>query len=220
MVLSMAPRSQAAQAGPTDVPVAVSFFAPFVIPKTIQDTYRLKEYVCSEEFAELRSAAGDPAAVDAIFARALTISWDNSGEALYLSLVATMEHRRVDITLPIVGLALPIPLTGEFEDEFSDRVQALPARLYDDSPRTPYGDRDKLQHFFGSAFLVLVTESEEGADEEGNFVERGESRYVIGEIVDTRDIRANRQGQRFGRALLAGESVRPSDFLRSAQVQP
>lgn len=206
--------------GPQDLREAAGIFAPLFFPKVIQDTYRLKEYVCSEEFAALRSAQGDLAAVDAIFERALSLSWGNRGEALFLAMVATLDHRRVDFTLPLIGFVLPVPLTGEFEEEFRERLQALPARLYTDSPRTQHGDRDKLQHFFGSAFLVLLTESEGGADEIGYLVERGESRYVPGESIDLRDVRANRQGQRFGRALLDGEEQRPSAFLRLPEAGP
>jgi hypothetical protein len=202
------------------LPEALKFLAPLILIKVTQDTYRLKEYMCGEDFAAIRADNGDRAAVDAIYARALDLSWGNTGEALLLSMVATMDHRRVEITLPVVGLVIPIPLTGEFEDEFSERVKALPTLLYDDSPRSVGGDRDKLQHFFGSAFLVVATESEGGADELGQFVERGESRYVEGETVDQRDIRANQQGQRFGRAVLSGNEAKPSEFLRSLEAEP
>lgn len=207
-------------AGMPDLPEAVRFFAPFVFPKVMQDTYSIKEYVCGEEFAALRAARGDRAAVDALYTEALALSWGNEGEALFLCLMATMDHRRVEVTIPLVGIPLPIPLTGEFEEEFSRRRNALPTRLYEDSPRGAAGDRDKLQHFFGSAYLVLVSESESGADDVGYFVERGESRLVPGESIDLRDIRANRQGQRFGRALLSGLDVMPSAFLRVGESEP
>jgi hypothetical protein len=203
-----------------DVPEAVRFFAPWFLPKVMQDTYGIKEYLCSDEFALLRRERGDPAAVDALYAQALQLSWGNSGEALFLCLMATMEHRRVEVTLPVIGLVIPVPLTGEFEDEFARRLPAIPSAIYADSPRTADGDRDKLQHFFASAFLVVATESAEGVDAMGYFVERGESRYVAGERVDLRDIRANRQGQRFGAAVLAGLDARPSEYLRSEEVTP
>jgi hypothetical protein len=203
-----------------DVPAAVRFFAPFFFPKVIQDTFRIKEYVCGDEFAALRTAEGDGAAVDALYAEALDLSWGNTGEALLLCLVATMDHRRVELTLPLAGIVIPVPLTGEFEEEFVQRRNALPVRLYADSPRTVAGDRDKLQHFFGSAYLVVLSESESGADAVGYFVERGESRFVPGETIDARDIRANRQGQRFGRAILTGLTARPTEFLRVEEVHP
>ena len=195
---------------------AVRFFAPLFPPKIIQDAAQLRAFVAGPEFDSLRSVRGDRAAVDTLYAEALRLSWKNTAEALLISMLATIEHRRLEFRLPLIGLILPLPLTTEFQEEFDARVESLPGRLYADSPRTPHGDRDKLQHFFGSAFLAYILESEDRADDVGHFVESGESRFVPGETVDDRDIRTNRQGQRFARALLAGQDVRPTAFLLPA----
>lgn len=202
----------------SDVPEAVSFFAAFIFPKILQDEYQLRQYIKSEEFSSFRASYGDVHSVDAIFDEALRLSWGNVYEALFISLLATMEHRRVDVRIPVIGVVVPLPLTSEFEDEFEDRVKYLPTKLYPDSPPTEYGDKDKLQHFFGSALATYVSESTESADALGNFIESKESAYVPGEVVDTRDIRTNRQGQAFAFALFSNKQVRPSMFiLRSWQ---
>ncbi len=198
---------------------AVRFFAPLFLPKTFQDLTRLKEFVTGSDFLRYRRANGDRAAVDTLYRRALRLSWDNTAEALWISLMATMEHRWVDVRIPLIGLIIPFPLTSEFGDEFAARVKALPSKLYDDSPRTPFGDKDKLQHFFGSAFLAYVMESGNAVDRLGELIEWGESRFVPGEEEDLRDMRANRQGQEFARALLAGLAVKPSDFMTTTAVQ-
>lgn len=191
----------------------VRFFAPLVIPKTLQDAARLREFICGGEVAAVRSARGDPAAVDTIFGRALVLSLGNHAEALLLSTLLTMDHRRVTFDVPLAGPLLVLPLTSEFEEEFAERVAALPRLLYEDSPRSGAGDRDKLQHFFGSAFLTYVLESDVQADVVGRMVERGEDRFVPGERADPRDLRANRQGQRFALSLLRGAAAPPSAFL-------
>lgn len=196
-----------------EYPVAVSFFAPFFFPKVLQDEYRLKEYLCSDEFSSLRRSKGDLDAVDALFEKAMSLSWGNTYEALLLLFVCTMEHRTVGVNMPVVGPLLWFPLTSEFPDEFRRRVKALPSRLYSDTPRDAFGDRDKLQHFFGSAFLTYTFESEGVAERFGNFVEWGEDKFVVEGALDTRDIRANRQGQKFGTSLLNGEVVSPSAFF-------
>ena len=205
---------------PGNVPEAISFFAPLVIPKTLQDAYQLKDYVCSDEFAVFRRRHGDVISVDAIFHEAMRLSWNNVYEALLISLLVSLEHRRVEFRVPLIGLVIPLPLTPEFEDEFNRRVECLPSKLFPDSPRTPFGDKDKLQHFFGSAFVTYVAESGEGADRLGTFVELGESRYVVGEVIDTRDIRTNRNGQQFGLALLADKQTRPSEFILPVWQKP
>ncbi|MFN0158156.1 MAG: hypothetical protein ACKVRP_08820 [Bacteroidota bacterium] len=197
-------------------PAAISFFAPFFIPKILQDVYQHREYILSDEFREFRRTYGDIHAVDALYHRALELTWGNTHEALFVCLLNSIEHRRVDFRLPLIGLVIPVPLTYEFEDEFNERVHALPNRLYADTPKGTFGDVDKLQHFFGSAFVTAMSESEEAADNMGHFVEMGESRYVPGEVIDERDIRSNRQGQRFGLAVLAGEDVMPSRYITGA----
>lgn len=197
-----------------DVPDLVSFFAPLVLPKVVQDTYRLKEFVRSPEFAEFRSTYGDVYAVDAIFDAAMRFSWNNTYEALFITLTATMDHRRFGVRVPLLGSLLWVPLTSEFEEEFQQRVKALPRLLYHDSPKG--GDRDKLQHFFGSALLAFLFESREAADRVGEFIEWGEDRIIVDGVLDERDFRANRQGQEFGMALLEDREVMPSMFLRVA----
>lgn len=197
----------------------LGFFAPFFPPKLVQDDYLLKEYIRSEEFAHLRAYDGDLAAVDAIFGEARRLCWGNLYEALFISLLATMDHRRFGVKLPVVGPLLWVPLTGEFPDEFEARIAALPRRLYNDSPRAGAGDRDKLQHFFGSAFLTYAFESRAAAERVGQFIEWGEDKIIVDGALDERDMRANRQGQEFGLRLLDEASVRPSAFLRSVVVQ-
>jgi hypothetical protein len=195
-----------------DFPAAVSFLSTLLFPiKIVQDEARLRDFVVSEQFARARRALGDRRAVDVLFRRALELSWNNTGEALAISMLATLEHRTLGIKLPLIGPLLWIPLTGEFEDEFRERVACLPERLYADTP--PEGDRDKLQHFFGSAFLTVLSESADASDALGVFVEVEEEVFVVGGSRDERDIRANRQGQRFALALMNDRETLPSPYL-------
>lgn len=203
----------------SSIRVAVRFFAPFVFPKIIQDGCRLKEFIVSDELAEIRRQRGDASAVDAIFDRAVDLSWGNHYEALLIAFVATMDHRRFGMKLPLFGPLLWAPLTSEFPDEFQQRLQSLPSRIYSDTP--PAGDRDKLQHFFGAAFLTYTFESPEVAERFGTFVELGEDAFIVDGALDERDFRANIQGGQFGLRLLEDESARPSMFLNPARtVQP
>jgi hypothetical protein len=192
----------------------VTVLGPVLFPKFIGDAWRLKEFIRSEEFSGVRADAGDPGAVDAIFSRARELSWGNIYEALFISAVATFDHRRVGVDLPLLGPLLWFPLTSEFEDDFQSRIQALPTRLYADTPHLPAGDRDKLQHFFGSAFLAAVSESRDAAERVGDFVEWGEERFIVGGVSEERDVRANRQGQAFGLRLMVDGRATPSQFLR------
>lgn len=196
-----------------NVPEALSFFAPLFIPKILQDECRLKEYICGEEFVHFRQVYGDVQGVDAIFNRALHLCWNNTGEALLICLLSTMDHRSFGVRLPLIGDILWLPLTSEFPDEFQVRVKALPKKLYPDTPPGAAGDRDKLQHFFGSAYITLLTESVEAAERTGEFIEWGEQEFIVGGVNDWRDLRADRQGGLFGLGLLSDMELRPSSFL-------
>jgi hypothetical protein len=205
---------------PKEYPLAINFFAPLFFPKILQDEFRLKEYICSDEFASFRRVYGDLNAVDAIFDCALKVSWNNVYEALLLSFVCTIEHRNFGVRLPLIGPLLWVPLTSEFPDEFQQRVRSLPSRLFSDTPPGFAGDRDKLQHFFGSAFITYTFESREASQRIGMFVEWGEDKFVVEGSLDERDIRANVQGQEFGSGLLGDASLLPSGFFGKQELMP
>ncbi len=210
-----------AVAGPepeVHVPAVISFFAPLFFPKVIADCRSLKEYIRSDDFREVRRRRGDLCAVDDIFGRAKSLSWGNLYEALFISLFATMDHEKVGVRIPLLGPLLWLPLTSEFDQDFADRLRGLPSLLYIDSPGGRAGDRDKLQHFFGSAFMTYLFESKDAADRLGNFIEWGEDRFIVGGVNDPRDVRANRQGEEFGARLLEDGEAQPTEFFEYPYV--
>jgi hypothetical protein len=198
-----------------DIPGILDLIAPVLLPKVIPDEWVLKEFVRSGDFANVRTRYGDRYAVDVLFRRAQKISWNNTWGALLISLLATMDHRRLGLRVPVLGPIVWFPLTSEFEEDFQSRVRALPRFLVPDSPPSGYGDVDKLQHFFGSAFLAFSAGSTDIVGEVGPFVERGEEAYVVGGTVDIRDIRMNQWGARFGLSLIDNPETRPSPFLNT-----
>jgi hypothetical protein len=151
-------------------------------------------------------------AVDAIYLKALKIADYDIGRALFLSMVATLEHQDISVKVPALGI-LRLPLTFEEDSLFRARSKNLPARLYADTPADEAGDKDKLQHFFASAYLAHVSESTTLARASGDLVERGEAELVVGGADDPRDRRANRQGERFGHDLLIVRTLLPSDYF-------
>ena len=192
---------------PSPFSCLVSWFPPLLI----QHGNDLKDFVRSDEFVQLRKDHGDERAVDAVFVRAMRLTDNNTGIALFLSAVATMDHEMVGVNVPVIEIVFP--LTSESQEDFAVRRDRLPSHFYADSP--PGGDRDKLQHFFGSAFLSFLFESPRTSERFGDFIEHGEDAFIIGGVMDDRDFRANRQGQLFGAALLDDNRRFPSDFLRA-----
>jgi len=187
------------------------FLTDTFTPKLILDTRRIRAYVRDPRFRELMLRCGDLRAVDGIYLKALKIAEYNISRALFLSLMGTLEHENIDFKIPVVGV-LGVPLTFESDSLFAVRKMNLPSHIYADTP--PEGDRDKLQHFFASAYLSYVSDSPDLAKESGDMVEWGEAKFVVGGDDDPRDKRANKHGDAFGRDLAVVKTLLPSDYLR------
>lgn len=188
------------------------FVGGLFTPQFVKDTRRIREYIRDPRFAELLKRCGDLRAADGIFQKSLKIAEFNIGRALFLSMMACLEHQNIKVDMPLIG-AVGLPLTFEADSLFRTRMANLPGRLYEDSPASGQQDKDKLQHFFGSAYLAFVSESPEFARSVGNAVEWGEAKMVVGGADDPRDRRANKQGEAFGHDLLFVNTLLPSDYL-------
>jgi hypothetical protein len=183
-----------------------------LLPPFLRDELQLKRIIRDERFLQLRTLYSDTLAIDAIFDRAMIIAGGEKSHALFIATMAVMDHFRLGIRIPLLGV-LSLPLTTESKEKFNQRSKNLPRRVLGDKKLKRIRDEDKLQHFFGSAYLTYVTGSKFLANAAGNFVEWGEERFIIGGAWDERDRAANRLGQEFGIRLLSGEDVLPSDVL-------
>jgi len=189
-----------------------SFVSDVFTPQIIIDTKRIREYIRDGRFQILRSRCGDMRTIDAIYLKSLKIADYNIARALFLSFMAVLEHRKVDVKMPIFK-SLALPLTFEEDSVFYSRIKNLPSHVYTDTPPGAIGDIDKLQHFFGSAYLAFASESPGLTGTTGNLIEWGEDKLVVGGTDDPRDKRANDQGKSFGRDLLVVKTLLPSDYL-------
>ena len=191
-----------------------TYFPPFFI----QHDMEMRKFIRSRRFALLRKLCGERRAVDAIFVRAMKLTNNNTAISLLLSALACFDHRTVGFRIPVFRLFFP--LSDESDAEFANRVAHLPRYLFDDSPTDSHGDRDKLQHFFGSAFFTFIYESDGAADRFGDFVERTENILIVGGVDDDRDRNANKEGQRFGLKLLENNHRFPSEFFKKRLLPP
>jgi hypothetical protein len=189
-----------------------TFVSDIFTPQIIIDTKLIREYIRDGRFQILRRQCGDMRAIDAIYLKSLKIADYNIARALFLSFMAVLEHRKVDVKMPIFK-SLGLPLTFEEDSIFYARIKNLPTQVYSDTPPGSNGDIDKLQHFFGSAYLAFASESPGLTGTTGNLIEWGEEKFVVGGTDDPRDKRANKQGKSFGRDLLVVKTLLPSDYL-------
>lgn len=188
-----------------------TFLSDTFTPRLLVDTKKIRSYIRDPQFQELTERCGDLRALDGIYLKALKIADHDIARALFLALMGTLEHQSVEFKVPVLGV-LGVPLTFEEDSLFQSRKNNLPSRIYPDTP--PEGDKDKLQHFFASAYLAYSSDSPELAKQSGNFVEWGESKFIVGGVDDPRDRRANKHGEAFGRDLLVVKTLLPSDYVR------
>jgi hypothetical protein len=186
------------------------FIGGVFTPDIIKETKQIRAYIRDQRFAELVKRCGAVRAMDFIYLKALKISDHNLTRGLFLSMIACLDHQNVDLKVPLIGV-VDLPLTFEEDSLFKARHRNLPSRLYSDTP--PEGDKDKLQHFFGSAYIAFASESRELARTSGDLIEWGEAQFVVGGVDDPRDRRSNKQGERFGHDLLSVKNLLPSDYL-------
>ena len=139
------------------------------LPSVIRDQILLKRYIRDPRFTVIRQLCSDTTAVDAIFLRAMAIADGRTGYALLISLIASMDHFRLGLRIPLLGV-LWLPLTTETDSTFRVRHHNLPKRVLPDSIGRTESDKDKLQHFFGSAFIAYSTNSRKATEFMGNAI--------------------------------------------------
>ncbi len=181
-------------------------------PAWLQAAAAVRADIRDSAFAA-RGRRDGPGAVDAIFALALRETDGDVTRALLAATAACFDHGAIRVKLG--PLRIPVPLTFESDSLAAATRASLPAILFDDSP--PEGDRDKLQHFFGSAYIAWITRIAPASDAAGDLVEFMEPALIEGGTDDPRDLRADRAGRAFADAMRDAWYVAPSWFLHNAQ---
>lgn len=200
---------QTGSTGPTTISVSTSASSispslDILVPRFLRAIYHTRAWVRdSLGRARTNNITNDVGKVDQIYRHALAEANGDHTVALLAAAIATLEHRHIPL-----AIGIDLPLTFESRTDFNRRVATLPRRLFADRPNGD--DRDKLQHFFASAWLTLALGSRKSADAIGWGIERGEQLLLSGQAQDLRDIRANRLGQRFAELLKHHPTALPS----------
>lgn len=174
---------------------------------------RISAYIASDKFLHLKESIGDLSVSDSIFVEAVKYSDNNIGDALLGLMLATVPYREVPIQLPIVNLIIYYPLTSADEETFLLKNENLPRYLFFDTPQNNYGDKDKLAHFFGSAFLTYESNIFDLGKLIGYFVEAFEESFKVQSSADLRDLDVNDFGRFFGEILKENKNILPSQIF-------
>ncbi len=174
---------------------------------------KLSDYIASSHFAELKYRMNDPSRTDSVFKEALKLTNGNYSEALFALIFTVIPYNIVPIKIPLLPIIIKYPLESAKESVFKQKNRNLPKYLFFTSPKNNFGDKDKLAHFFGAAFLSYTGNIFDLSDLIGYFVEVFEQDFVVQSSIDPRDIHADTLGDIFGRLLKINKEVLPSQVM-------
>ncbi|MGE5679932.1 MAG: hypothetical protein ACM34K_03540 [Bacillota bacterium] len=173
----------------------------------------LSHFIASDYFSELRKSNTDLALIDTIYLRALQYNCGDHAEALLDLAFATVPFNKIPAVIPLIRLHVNIPLPAAKDSIFELKNKNLPGKFIFDSPIDAYGDKDKLAHFFGSAYLAYVSRIFDFTEIIGIFVEEFEAKFYVQSAVDPRDLFADYLGELFGKAIKKKGKILPSEVF-------
>ena len=171
----------------------------------------LSRFIASDYFKYLSENVNDLSLVDTLFKRAVKLRNNDISEALLSLTFASIPYKKVPIQIPLIKTIIKYPLVSDNDSIFMLKNKNLPGRLYFDTPQNNFGDKDKLAHFFGSAFLAYNSSIFDLGDLIGYFVEVFEQEFKVQSVIDNRDMLTNKLGYIFGSYLKKDTTVQPSN---------
>lgn len=188
------------------------FFRGYVLPDELSLIYELRSWLRRQEPLKPRTRKGDLRRTDEIYRRAVYLAEGDAAKAMLACAWATLPYHTFPARVPLIDIGITVPVSTERRDAFEQRMANIPGMLFSDTPRSL--DRDKLPHFFGTAWLQLITGSPGLAIFAGEALEWMEEVFKLEGSRDPRDIAVNRLGVSFARELQAHRDVLPSDILK------
>lgn len=172
----------------------------------------ISSFIASEDFKDLQHNFSDLQLIDSLYKYSLKLKDNDAAEALLVLTFGTIPYRSVPVKLPLFLIKIDIPLISVCDSVFKKKVEQTPKKILIDSPQNDFGDKDKLAHFFGNAFLSYHSFLFEFTNLFGYFVEAFEETFQISRI-DERDLLVNKLGQIFGKMLKNDPSILPSKIF-------
>lgn len=179
--------------------------------------FYISDYVASDYFHNLKTNQDDLKLVDSIYTKALEFfNYDYSETFLCLTF-ATLPYNFIKSKF-LFNTQLIIPLPSPSKKIFDKKVIQLPKKLFFDSPQNNFGDKDKLAHFFGSAFLRYNFGWFNLSKFMGIFVEQVEEKLFVNGSISGKDIVINHIGELFAETVKNNNKILPSDILKIYQL--
>jgi hypothetical protein len=182
-----------------------------LLPRELRVMYELRSWITERRTPERRERRAELQRMDEIYQHAVYLSEGDASCAMLACAWATLPYHTFPARVPLIDLAVTVPVSTESVSRYERRMANLPGKLFPDTPRGL--DRDKLPHFFGSAWLQLFTNTPGVVALAGELLEWSEAVFKLEGSRDPRDIAINRLGICFAQALQRQRNTMPSDIL-------
>lgn len=179
--------------------------------------FYLSNYIASSEFESLKKEKSDLEQVDNIFAKAVEFFEGDISEALLCLTFSTLPYNHIELRF-LFGTKIMIPLPSVPKKIFEVKLKNLPKEIFFDSPKDEFGDKDKLAHFFGNAFLSSNFGWFNLSKFMGIFVEQVEEGLFVNGGYSNKDLITNNLGELFGTCIKNNRNLKPSDVLKIYQL--
>lgn len=204
--------------------ILILFFGTSVInlgkndPSFYGGLFFLTNYMISNEYVQFKQTHSDVECVDHIYEKALDY-FNNDLSETFLCLTFTLiPYNQIPMKIPFIGIKVTAYLPSPPQKVFIEKCKNTPKYLFFDSPRDDFGDKDKLAHFFGNAFLSYNIPFFNFSDFMGIFVEYFEEGLFLTGGYDYRDLVANHLGKLFAAMVKNKKDVKPSEAMKVYQV--
>ena len=189
------------------------------IAAQVKPTFRngviyLSKFISSDYYLNLKSKTTDIDLVDTLYLRSVKFYNFDYSEALLALTFACLPYKEMHVKIPVVPITLNLHLPAVESPLFDTKTRNLPSKLFFDTPPNAFGDKDKLSHFFGNAFIEYNFPIFNLSKFLGIFVEKFEETFYVEGAMDKRDLYVNGLGAKFGKDLNKNNTIFPSDILK------
>ena len=180
--------------------------------------FYITNYMISDEYRQFSQGKNDLELVDHIYLKTLSFFNNDASETFFCLTFALIPYNKILMRFPILGFKMTIPLPSPPQAIFNKKLKVTPKNLFFDSPKDNFGDKDKLAHFFGNAFLHYNVKFFNLSEFLGIFVEFFEQEFFPEGGYDYRDLVANHLGEFFAGMVKNSPKAKPSEALLVYQL--
>lgn len=188
--------------------------AQIFIEKDLEEgiTY-IVNFIISEKYDSLSKSNSDLDLIDTLYLRAVHFHKGAIDEALLTLTFATLAFKEMPLHIPFTSIRLGAKLPSGPDGTLKKKIPKIPRKVFIDSPQTSFGDKDKVAHFFGNAFLSYSVSLFNLSKFLSILVELFEDAFKVEGTIDNRDFIANFLGYHFGERLSSDKQHLPSQAL-------